>query len=190
MNRGPHPRGLKVRPHVSAALTASLADEPRFNIGQPHVVRSLLQPTTSASIGCSKAPGGFSSHKAAPAPIAPKAQPAKAVDTPAAARPMINNSAGLRPRVSTCQSLWRREMPDRKLDLTVGKLSPVLNDWRQAVLRRLTNNFSDSASCSLERQRKNLLISVSHPDCQFPRARVHTGTPTLTDGSQHPITGT
>jgi hypothetical protein len=29
--------------HVGAALAASLADEPRFNIGKPHVVRPPIR---------------------------------------------------------------------------------------------------------------------------------------------------
>jgi hypothetical protein len=78
-------------------------------------------------------------------------------------------------------SISSRKIPNRKFNLTVGKLSPVLNYCQLAVLGRLVNNFSNSASGSLERQPENLLIS--HSGCQFPRARVHAGTPTLTDGS-------
>jgi hypothetical protein len=78
-------------------------------------------------------------------------------------------------------SISSREIPNCKFNLTVGKLSPVLNNCQLAVLGRLVNNFSNSASGGLERQPENLL--VSHSGCQFPRARVHAGTPTLTDGS-------
>jgi hypothetical protein len=78
-------------------------------------------------------------------------------------------------------SISSRKIPNCKFNLTVGKLSPVLDNCQLAVLGRLVNNFSNSASGSLERQPENLL--VSHSGCQFPRARVHAGTPTLTDGS-------
>jgi len=78
-------------------------------------------------------------------------------------------------------SISSRKIPNCKFNLTVGKLSPVLDNCQLAVLGRLVNNFSNSASGSLERQPENLL--VSHSGCQFPRARVHAGTPTLTNGS-------
>jgi hypothetical protein len=78
-------------------------------------------------------------------------------------------------------SISRRKIPNDKFNLTVGKLSPVLNNGQPAVLGRLVNNFANSASGSLERQPEDLLIS--HSGCQFPRVRVHAGTPTLTDGS-------
>src|SRR5262249_9618116 len=78
-------------------------------------------------------------------------------------------------------SIRSRKIPNYKFNLTVGKLSPVLNDGQPAVLGRLVNNFANSASGSLERQHENLLIS--HSGCQFPRVRVHAGTPTLTDGT-------
>ena len=78
-------------------------------------------------------------------------------------------------------SIRSRKIPNYKFNLTVGKLSPVLNNCQLALLGRLVNNFSNSASGSLERQPENLL--VGHSGCQFPRARVHAGTPTLTDGS-------
>jgi hypothetical protein len=78
-------------------------------------------------------------------------------------------------------SIRSRKIPNYKFNLTVGKLSPVLNDGQSAVLGRLVNNFANSASGSLKRQPEDLLIS--HSGCQFPRVRVHAGTPTLTDGS-------
>jgi len=37
----PVPRRLKVRPHIGAALT-TLADKPRLDIRQSHVIRPLL----------------------------------------------------------------------------------------------------------------------------------------------------
>ena len=38
----PHPRRLEVRPHICAALAARLADKPRLNVGEPHLIRPLI----------------------------------------------------------------------------------------------------------------------------------------------------
>jgi hypothetical protein len=94
---------------------------------------------------------------------------------------MFSETSMLTSPLRPSASIRSREIPNYKFNLTVGKLSPVLNDGQPAVLGRLMNNFANSASGSLERQPENLLISQS--GCQFPRARVHAGTPTLTDGS-------
>jgi len=47
-------------------------------------------------------------------------------------------------------------MPNRKLDLTVGQLPPILNDWQQAALRRLADNFSRFAPSRVKGQPKFL----------------------------------
>jgi hypothetical protein len=49
---------------------------------------------------------------------------------------------------------WK--MTDRKLDLTVGQLPPILNDRQQAALRRLADNFSRLAPSGVKGQRKFL----------------------------------
>ena len=57
-------------------------------------------------------------------------------------------------------------MSDRKFDLTVGKLSPLLDDWQESALWRLADNFAGFATSGVERQRMDFqLPTVEHPVC-------------------------
>jgi len=71
-------------------------------------------------------------------------------------------------------------VPYRKFDLTVGKLPPLLDDWREAALWRLVDNFAGFAASCVERQRKDLQRpTVRHPVCQITGTNEHVGTPKL-----------
>lgn len=73
-----------------------------------------------------------------------------------------------------------RKMPDGKFDLTVGKLSPLLNDWQQATPWRLTDNLAGFTTSRVNGQRKYLnLMRVRHLVCQITRTNKHVGTPAL-----------
>jgi hypothetical protein len=81
-------------------------------------------------------------------------------------------------------------MPDRKFNLTVGKLSPVLNGWRETTSRRLIDDFAGFAASGVEGQRKCLWpLLAGHPACQLTGANEHVGTPKLVnaDGHEHLI---
>jgi len=55
-------------------------------------------------------------------------------------------------------------MSDRKLDPTIGKLSPFLNNWQDATLLRLADNFAGFASSGVKWQRKDFQpLTVRHP---------------------------
>jgi hypothetical protein len=71
-------------------------------------------------------------------------------------------------------------MPDRKFDLTVGQLPPLLNDCQKAALWRLADNFARFAPSRVEGQRKFLnLMRVRYLVCQITRTNKHVGTPAL-----------
>ena len=53
-------------------------------------------------------------------------------------------------------SVASAQMPDRELNLSVGALPPIFNDWNKTALRRLINNFAGFAASRLNRQRKYL----------------------------------
>jgi hypothetical protein len=80
-------------------------------------------------------------------------------------------------------------MPDRKFNLTVGKLPPFLNDWREAAPRGLIDNFAGFAACSIKGQlEKFWLLRARHLVCQIARANEHVGTPKVVnaDGRAYP----
>ena len=65
-------------------------------------------------------------------------------------------------------------MPYRKFNLTVGKLSPILDDWYETVLRKLIDNFAGFAASGVNRQPKYFrLLPVRHPVCQIVRMNEH-----------------
>jgi hypothetical protein len=69
-------------------------------------------------------------------------------------------------------------VPDPKFDLTVGKLSPLLNDWQEAALWKLDDNLAGFATSGVERQRMNFhLLAVTHSVGKITRADEHFGTP-------------
>jgi hypothetical protein len=77
-------------------------------------------------------------------------------------------------------------MPDRKFNLTVGKLSPVLNGWRETTPRRLIDDFAGFAASRVEGQRKCLWpLLAGHPACQLTGANEHVGTPKLVNADCH-----
>jgi hypothetical protein len=51
-------------------------------------------------------------------------------------------------------SICNRKMPDGKFDLTVGKLSPFLNDSHEAATGRLSDNLAGFASSGVNGQGK------------------------------------
>jgi hypothetical protein len=74
-------------------------------------------------------------------------------------------------------------MPNRKLDLTVGQLPPILNDWQQAAQWRLADNFSRFAPSRVKGQCQFLtLMRVRYLVCQVTRTNKHVGTPALAGG--------
>jgi hypothetical protein len=78
--------------------------------------------------------------------------------------PRLLSQQAVRLRIAV--SISSRKMPDRKFDLTVGKLSPFLNDGQEAAVRRLADNFSSFAASGVERQRKDFQrLTVRHPVC-------------------------
>jgi hypothetical protein len=87
------------------------------------------------------------------------------------------------------RSICSSEMPDRKFNLTVGKLPPFLNDWREAAPRGLIDNFAGFAACSIKGQlEKFWLLRARHLVCQIARANEHVGTPKVVnaDGRAYP----
>jgi hypothetical protein len=83
-----------------------------------------------------------------------------------------------------------RKMPDRKFNLSIRKLPPLLDYWREAALRRLVDNFAGFATSGLEGQRKCLRLPLAgNPVCQITGTNKHVGTPKLVnaDGNQHLI---
>jgi hypothetical protein len=47
-------------------------------------------------------------------------------------------------------------MSDRELNLTVGALSPIFNDWNEPGLRKLIDNFTGFTASRVNRQREYL----------------------------------
>jgi hypothetical protein len=58
-----------------------------------------------------------------------------------------------RGRAHAWRSICGWKMPDSKLNLTVGKLTPVFNDRDRADLRRLIDDFACLVASRVERQR-------------------------------------
>jgi hypothetical protein len=48
------------------------------------------------------------------------------------------------------------QMPDRELNLSVGALPPIFNDWNETALWNLSYNFAGFATSCINRQRKYL----------------------------------
>jgi hypothetical protein len=48
------------------------------------------------------------------------------------------------------------QMPDRELNLSVGALPPIFNDWNETALWNLIDNFAGFATSGVNRQRKYL----------------------------------
>jgi hypothetical protein len=48
------------------------------------------------------------------------------------------------------------QMPDRELNLSVGALPPIFNDWNETALWNLSYNFAGFATSCINRQRKHL----------------------------------
>jgi hypothetical protein len=65
-----------------------------------------------------------------------------------------------------------------EFNLTVGKLSPILDDWYETVLRKLIDNFAGFAASGVNRHPKYLwLLPARHPVCQIPWANEHVTPP-------------
>jgi len=47
-------------------------------------------------------------------------------------------------------------MPDRELNLSVGALPPIFNDWNETALRKLIDDFAGFATSCINRQRTYL----------------------------------
>src|SRR6266704_4988371 len=97
-------------------------------------------------------------------------------------------SCGAAPIICSCaarRSVRGRQPSHRKLDLSVGKLPPVLDDWQVTALRRLTDDFAGLQTDRINRQRKDLsLPDARHPVCQIPGTNEHVTPPWLMlDGS-------
>jgi hypothetical protein len=70
---------------------------------------------------------------------------------------------------------WK--VSNRELNLTVGKLPPLLDNWPEAGTRRMIDNFARFAASCVERQRKDFeRLPVRHPVCQFTGAISHCQT--------------
>jgi len=78
------------------------------------------------------------------------------------------------------RSVRSRQPSHRKLNLPVGKLPPVLDDWQVTALRRLIDDFAGLQTGRINRQRENLsLRNARHPVCQIPGTNEHVTPPWL-----------
>jgi hypothetical protein len=78
-------------------------------------------------------------------------------------------------------------MPHRELDLTVGKLPPILDDGDVTSLRHLIEDFASFAASCLDRQFEYpWLLRAGHPACQIERANRHIGPPEASGVSTMP----
>jgi hypothetical protein len=69
-------------------------------------------------------------------------------------------------------SSW--QVTHSEFDLTVGKLSPILDDWYEAVLRKLIDNFAGFAASGVNRHPKYLWQPAArHLVCKIPWANEH-----------------
>jgi hypothetical protein len=69
-------------------------------------------------------------------------------------------------------------MSHRELNLTVGKLPPVLDDRREVSLRELIEDFAGFATSFLNWQLEYLRrLHGGHPGCQILRANAHVRPP-------------
>jgi hypothetical protein len=55
-------------------------------------------------------------------------------------------------------SIARRQMSDRELNLSVGTLPPIFNDWNETALRKLIDDLAGFATSRVNRQRKYLQL--------------------------------
>jgi hypothetical protein len=70
-----------------------------------------------------------------------------------------------------CRSVLGWQVPLCELDLTGGKLSPILND---AALRQLIDDLAGFVTCRVNRQPDCFwLVHISDPFGQIPRAKQH-----------------
>src|SRR6266404_6392737 len=76
----------------------------------------------------------------------------------------------------TC-SVRGRQVPHRELDLTVGKLPPVLDDGSVISLRSLIDDFAGFPTRGVDRQLEyHWRLRAGHQGGQIVRANGHGGT--------------
>src|SRR6266436_9783818 len=86
----------------------------------------------------------------------------------------------------TC-SVRGRQVPHRELDLTVGKLPPVLDDGRVVSLRSLIDDFAGFPTRGVDRQLEyHWRLRAGHPGCQIVGANGHGGPPEVTGAFMMP----
>jgi hypothetical protein len=85
-------------------------------------------------------------------------------------------------------SVRGRQVPHRELNLTVGKLPPVLNDRRVISPRSLVDDFAGFQTGGVDGQLEYLwLLRAGHPRCQIMGANGHVGPPEVTGLYNAPI---
>src|ERR1700730_19129248 len=78
-----------------------------------------------------------------------------------------------------------RQVPQCELDLTVGKLPPVLDDRRIISLRRLIEDLAGFAAGCIDGQLEYLWLSAGYSGCQITGAGRHVGPPEGAAGLGH-----
>ena len=74
-------------------------------------------------------------------------------------------------------SVRGRQVSQRELDLTVGKLPPVLDDRRVISLRRLIEDLAGFAAGCIDGQLEYSWRCAGYPGCQITGAGRHVGPP-------------
>src|SRR6202790_4490637 len=85
--------------------------------------------------------------------------------------------AAVRRRAWADASVRGRQVAQRKLDLTVGKLPPVLDDRRIISLRRLIEDLAGFAAGCIDGQLEYLWLYAGYSGCQITGAERHGGPP-------------
>ena len=80
------------------------------------------------------------------------------------------------------------QMPDRELNLSVGALPPIFNDWNETALWNLSYNFAGFATSFLNWQLEYLRrLHDGYPGCQILRANAHVRPPEVRERGLVPI---
>src|ERR1700730_6302856 len=85
--------------------------------------------------------------------------------------------AAVRRRAWADASVRGRQVPQRELDLTVGKLPPVLDDRRVISLRRLIEDLAGFAAGCIDGQLEYSWRCAGYPGCQITGASGHVDPP-------------